>query len=159
MKEEVHEEWMREAIALSEKGVMEGRGGPFGAVVVKNGVVVGKGSNSVTSLNDPTAHAEVMAIRDACRNLGAYQLDECILYTSCEPCPMCLGAIYWARLQAVYFACTREDAARFDFDDAMIYQEFEKPLSLRIIPFVSLLPQEGLRAFQLWRQKSDKKLY
>lgn len=147
------------AIDLSREGMRSGVGGPFGCVIVKDGEVVGKGSNAVSSSNDPTAHAEVVAIRDACANLGHFQLDGCILYTSCEPCPMCLGAIYWARPSKVYYANTKIDAARIDFDDQFIYQELELPLDQRKIPFEQLMNAEAWEVFEEWKSKSDKTLY
>lgn len=147
------------AIDLSREGMRSGVGGPFGCVIVKDGEVVGKGSNAVSSSNDPTAHAEVVAIRDACANLGHFQLDGCILYTSCEPCPMCLGAIYWARPSKVYYANTKIDAARIDFDDQFIYQELELPLDQRKIPFEQLMNVEAWEVFEEWKSKSDKTLY
>ncbi|HDR50187.1 MAG TPA: nucleoside deaminase, partial [Mariniphaga anaerophila] len=123
---EKDKEFMLRAIQLAEKGMKNGCGGPFGAVVVKEGKIIGEGYNNVISKNDPTAHAEILAIREACRNLESFQLTDCTLYTSCEPCPMCLGAIYWARPEKVFYACTREDAAEVDFDDQFIYEELEK---------------------------------
>lgn len=122
------EKFMAEAIALSQKGIQSNQGGPFGCVVVKGNDIVGRGNNMVTSTNDPTAHAEVVAIRDACKNLQTFQLDDCEIYTSCEPCPMCLGAIYWARPKVIYYANNREDAAAIGFDDSMIYEEMGKSL-------------------------------
>ena len=139
---------MQEAIMLSLKGSADGKGGPFGAVVVKNGEIVGRGFNQVTSSNDPTAHAEVVAIRDACNNLGTFQLEDCEIYTSCEPCPMCLGAIYWARPSKVYYANTREDAAEIGFDDAFIYQEIPLPIHQRKIEMIPLGREEAQKAFQ-----------
>ena len=125
---EQDEKFMLRAIELARNGMENGAGGPFGCVVVKDGEIVGEGSNLVTSTNDPTAHAEVMAIRNACQNLNSFQLDDCIIYTSCEPCPMCLGAIYWARPAKMFFAATHEDAAKVGFDDQFIYEEIEKPI-------------------------------
>ena len=150
---------MAEAVELSIKGMLNNEGGPFGAVVVKNGEIVGKGNNKVTSTFDPTAHAEVVAIRDACKNLNTFQLDDCIIYTSCEPCPMCLGAIYWARPKAVYYGCTKQDAANINFDDAFIYKELKAPITKRKIPFKQLGRENALKAFQLWSKKQDKNLY
>ncbi len=150
---------MQEAIMLSLKGSADGKGGPFGAVVVKNGEIVGRGFNQVTSSNDPTAHAEVVAIRDACNNLGTFQLEDCEIYTSCEPCPMCLGAIYWARPSKVYYANTREDAAEIGFDDAFIYQEIPLPIHQRKIEMIPLGREEAQKAFQFWKDKSDKTEY
>ena len=150
---------MREAIALSIKGMKNGEGGPFGCVIVKNSVVIGRGNNRVTSTNDPTAHAEVVAIRDACQKLSSFQLDGCTIYTSCEPCPMCLGAIYWARPDRIIYACTREDAAAIDFDDDFLYKELVAPMSERRIPIFPLLREEGLEAFKEWKNKVDRTAY
>ena len=147
---------MRRAIELAQTGVDRNAGGPFGAVVVKNGEIVGEGCNRVTSTNDPTAHAEVVAIRNACQKLGSFQLDGCTIYTSCEPCPMCLGAIYWARPARVFYACTREDAARVVFDDQFIYEEIEKNFEDRQMKLVNLMRDEGLRVFKNWTDKADK---
>jgi guanine deaminase len=151
--------FMREAIALSLKGMKNGEGGPFGCVVVKNDVVIGRGNNQVTSTNDPTAHAEVVAIRDACKNLSSFQLDGCTIYTSCEPCPMCLGAIYWARPERIIYACTRQDAAEINFDDEFLYKELVAPMSERRIPILPLLREEGLVVFKEWKIKGDKTVY
>lgn len=152
-------DFMKEAIRISLKGMRSGEGGPFGAVVVKNGQIIGRGNNRVSSSNDPTAHAEVVAIREACQHLGHFQLDGCILYTSCEPCPMCLGAIYWARPEKIFYACTKADAAAIDFDDDFIYKELELPLPERKIPALQLLREEGLKAFEEWKDKEDKVVY
>jgi guanine deaminase len=154
-----HETFMQLAIQLADKGWRRGDGGPFGAVVVRDGQVIGQGNNRVLLRQDPTAHAEVEAIRDACRQLNSFQLDECILYTSCEPCPMCLGAIYWARPAAVYFACTREDAAAIGFDDHFIYREIARDPSERKIPAQGLLRARGLEVFQAYRQDPHTQLY
>ena len=151
--------FMREAIQLSLNGMQNNEGGPFGAIVVKDGKIVGRGNNQVTSSNDPTAHAEVVAIRDACKNLGSFQLDGCIVYSSCEPCPMCLGAIYWARPEKLFFACSREDAAAIDFDDEFIYQEIPLPIDQRKIETVQLLQEEGRLVFNKWAEKNDKTIY
>jgi tRNA(Arg) A34 adenosine deaminase TadA len=151
--------FMREAIRLSIQMMRRGKGGPFGAVVVRNGKVVGRGSNQVTSVNDPTAHAEILAIREACKRLKTFQLDDCDLYTSCEPCPMCLAAIYWARLGSVFYANTRQDAARIDFDDEFIYREVALPIGKRTLKMKQLLHDEALAAFAEWQQKTDKILY
>ena len=151
--------FMREAIRLSIQMMRRGKGGPFGAVVVRNGKVVGRGSNQVTSVNDPTAHAEILAIREACKRLKTFQLDDCDLYTSCEPCPMCLSAIYWARLGRVFYANTRQDAARIDFDDEFIYREVALPIGKRKLKMKQLLREEALAAFAEWEQKTDKILY
>ena len=148
--------FMREAIRISREGMEANDGGPFGAVVVKDGEIIGRGNNQVTSSNDPTAHAEVVAIRNACTHLGSFQLDGCIVYTSCEPCPMCLGAIYWARPDKIFFACSREDAAAIDFDDDFIYKEINVPVSERKIPSKQILQDEGKLVFDAWRDKEDK---
>ena len=147
---------MREAIRLSIQMMRRGKGGPFGAIVVKGNTIVGRGCNRVTSGNDPTAHAEIVAIRDACRRLRTFQLDGCELYTSCEPCPMCLSAIYWARLKRVYFANTRKDAARIEFDDDFIYTEVSRPISKRKVAMKQILRREALAAFREWEKKTDK---
>lgn len=154
-----HEKFMRRAIELARSGMEAGAGGPFGCVIVRDGEIVGEGSNSVTSTNDPTAHAEVVAIRDACQRLGAFQLDGCTVYTSCEPCPMCLGAIYWARPDAVYFAGTRIDAAGAGFDDEHIYTEIEKSHDKRRIPMTTMLRPEAQQVFAEWTAKADKTEY
>ncbi|MBK7708191.1 MAG: nucleoside deaminase [Acidobacteria bacterium] len=153
---DVHEQFMRRAIALAQNGIDANDGGPFGAVVVKDGRIVGEGCNQVTSTNDPTAHAEVVAIRNACRELKTFQLDDCIVYASCEPCPMCLGAIYWARPKQVFFACSRSDAKEAGFDDDLIYEELALPLESRRIPTATFLRDEGLRVFKNWVEKADK---
>jgi guanine deaminase len=150
---------MREAIRLSHRHMARGAGGPFGAVIVRGNTVVGRGWNKVTSANDPTAHAEIVAIRAACRRLQTFQLDECELYASCEPCPMCLSAIYWARLRRVWFGNTRRDAARIGFDDDFLYREVARPLSRRKLPMRQLLPDEARAAFTAWEAKSDKIRY
>ncbi|MGV8829179.1 MAG: nucleoside deaminase [Breznakibacter sp.] len=149
---------MKKAVALSLQNIEEG-GGPFGAVVVKGEEIVGVGINRVTANNDPTAHAEVMAIRDAAARLERFDLSDCVIYTSCEPCPMCLGAIYWARIKKVYYGNTKQDAARIGFDDGFIYEELAKPLHERSVSFVQLLPDEAAKAFKLWEQKADKRQY
>lgn len=150
---------MRRAIALAQNGIDTNQGGPFGAVVVKNGEIVGEGCNRVTSTNDPTAHAEVVAIRAACEKLGTFQLDDCVIYASCEPCPMCLGAIYWARPAKLYFASTREDAANVGFDDDLIYREIAEPIESRKIKSINFLREEGATVFESWTKKSDRKDY
>ena len=150
---------MLKAIRLAQNGIDSNAGGPFGAVVVKDGKIVGEGFNKVTSTNDPTAHAEVVAIRNACENLRSFQLDGCTLYTSCEPCPMCLGAIYWARPSKVFYAATREDAANVGFDDEFIYKEIEKNFEDRQMKLVNFLRDEGLKVFKNWENKADKKKY
>lgn len=153
------ETFMLEAIRLSRQGMLNGDGGPFGCVVVKGEEIVGRGWNRVTSTNDPTAHAEVVAIRDACKTLGVYQLDECEIYTSCEPCPMCLGAIYWARPAKLYYANTRYDAAAAGFDDAFIYEELPLPVDARSLLTTCLCRDHALPVFQEWLNKADKKEY
>lgn len=150
------ETYMARAIAISGERMRAGLGGPFGAVIVKNGRIVGEGTNQVTSANDPTAHAEVMAIREACRALGTFSLEGCEMYTSCEPCPMCLAAIYWARLERAYFANNREDAARIGFDDSFLYEEVAKPIDKRSLPLVHLPSAEAGSVFQEWQNKEDK---
>jgi guanine deaminase len=152
-------EFMREAIRISMTKMRANHGGPFGAVVVRRGRIVGRGWNCVTSTNDPTAHAEIVAIRDACRRLKTFRLDDCELYTSCEPCPMCLAAIYWARFKRVCYANTREDAAKIDFDDEAIYREVARPVARRRIPMRQMLRKEALKAFAQWDGKADKILY
>ncbi len=150
---------MREAIRLSRQKMQAGAGGPFGAVVVRNNAIIARGWNRVTSANDPTAHAEVTAIRAACKKLRTFQLDDCELYTSCEPCPMCLAAIYWARFQKVFFANSRKDAAQIQFDDDLIYREVARPISRRRIPMTQLLRPEALKVFAEWQAKPDKVRY
>jgi len=153
------EEFMRAAIRLSEAKMRAGCGGPFGAVVVREGRIIARGWNRVTSANDPTAHAEVTAIRAACRKLKTFHLADCELYTSCEPCPMCLAAIYWARLARVYYANTRRDAARVQFDDDWIYREVARSVARRKIPMRQLLRPEALKVFAEWEAKPDKVRY
>lgn len=148
--------FMREAIRLSIDSMRAGNGGPFGAVIVKNGKIIARGSNKVTSTNDPTAHAEIVAIREACETLNSFQLDDCEIYTSCEPCPMCLGAIYWARPAKMYYANTKFDAASIGFDDQFIYEELDLSLSNRKLPSEQLLQEEAFAAFQEWQLMSDK---
>lgn len=152
-------QFMRRAIELAQNGLNSNEGGPFGCVVVKNGEIVGEGNNCVTSTNDPTAHAEVVAIRNACQTLNSFQLEDCVVYTSCEPCPMCLGAIYWARPKQIFFACTREDAANVGFDDDFIYDEIVLPIDQRRIKTDFLLREEGLVVFENWANKIDKTEY
>ena len=155
----MNKKFMREAVRLSVQKMRGNHGGPFGAIVVKGNRIVGRGWNKVTSSNDPTAHAEVSAIRDACKRLKTFELDGCELYTSCEPCPMCLSAIYWARFKAVYYGNTRKDAARIAFDDDFIYREVALPISRRKIPMKQLLRKEALTAFVEWKNKADKVSY
>ncbi len=153
------EKFMQEAIALSQKGISQNEGGPFGCIIVKDDKIVGRGNNKVTSSNDPTAHAEIVAIRDACSNLETFQLEGCEVYTSCEPCPMCLGAIYWARPKVIYFANTRQDAADIGFDDSMIYEEMNTGIENRKIPIIKLGRESALKIFGEWACKSDKTQY
>lgn len=158
-EQEQDSHFLRAAIALADTGMKRGDGGPFGCVIVKDGKIIGRGNNRVTSTNDPTAHAEVVAIREACAALGDFQLTGCTLYTSCEPCPMCLGAIYWARPDRIVFACSREDAADAGFDDSLIYDELPLPYADRRIRTAQVLREEGLMVFDAWRDKSDKVRY
>jgi guanine deaminase len=151
--------FMREAIRLSRQKMRANQGGPFGAIIVRDGKIVGRGWNRVTATNDPTAHAEITAIRDACKKLKRFHLLDCELYTSCEPCPMCLGAVYWARLKTVYYANTRKDAARIQFDDSLIYDEVRLPIPRRNIPMRPLLRREALKVFAEWKRKADKVSY
>ena len=148
--------FMEEAIALATANVTAGRGGPFGAVIVRDGEIVATGSNLVTSTNDPTAHGEIVAIRNACAALGLFELTGCHIYTSCEPCPMCLAAIYWARCEAIFFGCRASDAAAAGFDDAFLYEEMSRPRSERKVPSVNLLHQEALSSFDAWREQAGR---
>lgn len=159
MKTPDHEKFMRIAIELAEQNVKRSVGGPFGAVIVKDGEIVAQSANQVVTQNDPTAHAEVAAIRLACQRLGTYNLEGCIIYTSCEPCPMCLGAIYWARFDTIYYGNTKTDAAAIGFDDDFIYQELELPLEKRKLKIAQLLPDEALIAFRLWKSSEEKTDY
>jgi len=155
----MQKEFMRAAIELSRAKMRENCGGPFGAVVVREGKIIARGWNRVTSANDPTAHAEVAAIRAACKKLGTFHLSDCELYTSCEPCPMCLAAIYWARFKRIYYANTRRDAARIEFDDEWLYREVARPMGRRKIPARQLLRAEALAVFDEWQAKPDKVRY
>jgi guanine deaminase len=150
---------MARAIQLSVDNVLSSQGGPFGAVIVKNGGIVAEGANRVTATNDPTAHAEVIAIRHACARLGTFELKECELYTSCEPCPMCLGAIYWARLDRIYYGSVAADAAQAGFDDSFIYREIEKPFGMRKIPMVQMMREQALAGFRAWTVRPNKVPY
>ena len=150
---------MARAIQLSLDNVLSGKGGPFGAVIVKDGKIVAEGANRVTATNDPTAHAEMCAIRDACARLGVFELSDCEIYTSCEPCPMCLGAIYWARLARVYFANLASDASKIGFDDSFIYREIGQNVRKRSIPMIPMMRERALAAFQAWQQKPNKIQY
>ena len=152
------QDFMREAIRLSVDNIKQG-GGPFGAVIVKGGEIIARGANHVVLANDPTAHAEVTAIREACARLHTYDLSGCEIYSSCEPCPMCLSAIYWAHLSHLYFACTKDDAARIHFDDKFIYQELELPIHERHLPTNTLMRDQALQAFRDWEDKPDKTAY
>lgn len=151
-----HEYFMEKAVELSLENMRAGKGGPFGAIIVRQGKIVGTGANHVTSDNDPTAHAEMVAIRDACKNLGTFQLDDCEIYTSCEPCPMCLAAIYWARPKAIYYANTRKDAADIGFDDDFLYEELKKNLEERSLPIHQLDKSNALKVFDERKRKTDK---
>ena len=151
-------EFMKKAIDLSIESVNNG-GGPFGCVIVKDNKIIAEGSNKVTSNNDPTAHGEIVAIRAACEKLNNFNLNGCELYSNCEPCPMCLSAIYWARIDKIYYANTREDAQKIDFDDSFIYSEFQKDINQRKIPMFQIMRNEALKAFELWDKKKDKIKY
>ena len=159
MEMQEHEKFMRMAIELSEHNVKESVGGPFGAVIVKDGVVIASSANKVVQQNDPTAHAEVSAIRLACQQLNTHNLEGCVIYTSCEPCPMCLGAIYWSHINTIYYGNTKADAADIGFDDHFIYEELGRPMKDRKLSIVQLLPNEALAAFKLWENSMSKKDY
>ena len=154
----MNNEFMLRAITLSIESIKTG-GGPFGSVVVKNGKIISEGFNRVTTTNDPTAHGEIVAIREACKKLNNFNLNGSELYSSCEPCPMCLSAIYWARIDKVYYANTRKDAQKIDFDDSLIYSEFKKNIDKRKIPMIQMMRNEALKAFELWDKKTDKVKY
>jgi guanine deaminase len=151
--------FMARAIALSIENVHSGRGGPFGAVIVKDGAMIAESANQVTLTKDPTAHAEILAIRAACAKLGVFELQGCEIYASCEPCPMCLGAIYWARLSRIYFANAAADASQVGFDDSLIYCEIARPLTQRSIPMVQIMREQALAAFRAWEEKPNKIVY
>ena len=151
-------EFMKRAIELSIESVNNG-GGPFGCIIVKDNKIISEGSNKVTSSNDPTAHGEIVAIREACKKLNNFSLNGCELYSNCEPCPMCLSAIYWARINKIYYANTREDAQKIDFDDSFIYSEFQKNINQRKIPMFQTMRNEALKAFELWDKRKDKIKY
>ena len=153
------EKFMNEAIELSEKGMRNNEGGPFGCVIVKDDKIIGRGNNQVCTTNDPTAHAEIIAIRAACKTLGTFQLEDCEVFTSCEPCPMCLGAIYWARARKIYFANNRKDAAEAGFDDSIIYQEINSDLKDRKILMINLSREAAQKTFKEWSAKKDKTIY
>lgn len=151
--------FMARAIQLSIDNVISGNGGPFGAVVVRNGSIIAEGVNRVTATNDPTAHAEMIAIREACAKLGNFELKDCELYSSCEPCPMCLGACYWARLTRIYFGNSAADASRVGFDDSFIYRELVLEFGQRSIPMIPMMREQALAGFKAWQQKADKIQY
>ncbi|MBL0158996.1 MAG: nucleoside deaminase [Bryobacterales bacterium] len=152
----VHEDFLRRAIALASDNATGGTGGPFGAVIVRDGAVLAEGANHVTTWHDPTAHAEVVAIREACRELGTHELRGCVIYASCEPCPMCLAAIYWARLDALYYAASRHDAADAGFDDSFLYAQIPLAEEARALPTARLLAEEAVRPFAIWRESVTK---
>jgi guanine deaminase len=154
-----HEKYIKETIQLACENVKSGKGGPFAALVVKDGKVVGRGTNCVTTCNDPTAHGEIMAIRDACRNLGNHQLTNCIIYSSCEPCPMCLGAIYWSRPKMLIYAAENIDAAKAGFDDSYIYKEVSLPVGKRSLPTLNIKPDDYFAPFQVWMETDHKIKY
>ncbi|MDZ4795032.1 MAG: nucleoside deaminase [Bacteroidota bacterium] len=158
-QKERDKKFLERAIELSKQGMLSGQGGPFGCIVVRGDEIVGEGNNQVTSSNDPTAHAEVVAIRNACEKLGTYQLNDCEIYTSCEPCPMCLGAIYWARPKRVVYANTKEDAAAIEFDDDFIYNEIAASMPDRKIPFVHYPHPKAAEVFAAWKNWEGKKKY
>jgi guanine deaminase len=151
--------FMARAIQLSLENVQSGRGGPFGSVIAKDGAIIAEAANAVTATNDPTAHAEVLAIRAACAKLGVFELHGCDIYTSCEPCPMCLGAIYWARLARIFFANNAADAAKINFDDSFIYCEIARSKEQRAIPMIQMMREQALAGFRAWQEKSDKIVY
>jgi len=152
-------EFMQQAIALATENVRSGRGGPFGAVIVREGRVIATGTNEVTASNDPTAHAEVVAIRGACKALECFRLDGCDVYTSCEPCPMCLAALYWARCRAIYYGNSAADAAKIGFDDSLLYEEVKKPLDQRAIPIRRMLAEQAWESFAAWESSPNKVKY
>jgi guanine deaminase len=152
-------QFMQVAVDLALQGMRRNEGGPFGAVVVKDGAIIGRGNNRVVGTQDPTAHAEILAIREACKHISNFQLEDCVMYSSCEPCPMCLGAVYWARLSKVYFGCTKLDAAQIGFDDEWIYRELPLPVRERSVPMESISRDIALRAFAEWAAKRDKTRY
>ena len=153
---EEKKEHMKQAIDLALSNTVTAKGGPFGAVIVKDGKIIGKGVNKVTSTNDPTAHAEVVSIREAAKNIGSFELKDCQIYTSCEPCPMCLGAIYWARIDKLYYAATKDDAAKANFDDSFIYKEFALSKDQRSIPSLQLMREEAVKVFDAWIENENK---
>ncbi len=156
---EQHQRFLKEAVKMAQKGIRQGKGGPFGAVIVKDGKIIARGCNQVTSSNDPTRHAEVDAIRKACKKLGTFELKDCVIYSSCEPCPMCLGAIYWARPKALFFAADRFTAAKYGFDDEFIYKEVPLPVEKRSLKTYCLALEDRNKPFEEWDEKSDKIAY
>ena len=154
----MNNKFMERAIELSIESV-NNNGGPFSSVIIKEGKIIAEGSNKVTSTNDPTAHGEIVAIRQACKKLNDFNLKGCELYSTCEPCPMCLSAIYWAHVDKIYYANTRDDAQKIDFDDSFIYSEFQKNINKRTIPMIQMMRNEALKAFELWDKKTDKAKY
>ncbi len=156
---EQHKKFLKQAVKMAEKGVKSGKGGPFGAIIVKDGKIIARGYNQVTSSNDPTRHAEVDAIRKACKKLGTFELKDCVIYSSCEPCPMCLGAIYWARPKALFFAADRFTAAKYGFDDEFIYKEVPLPLEKRTLHTVCIQMENRNVPFEQWEEKTDKIAY
>jgi len=154
-----HKKFLQEAVNLSIANVKEGKGGPFGVVIVKNNEIIARGTNQVTAANDPTAHAEIVAIRNACKALNSFQLTDCFFYTSCEPCPMCMGAVFWSRLTAVYFGNTREDAAKIGFDDSFIYEQLALDPEKRLIPSYHLEGTNARDGFDLWHETATKISY
>ena len=159
MLSQQEQQFLDRAVELSRTGIHAAQGGPFGCVIVLNGAIVGEGCNMVTSTNDPTAHAEVVAIRNACKHLGTFQLDNCDVYTSCEPCPMCLGALYWARVRKVVYANTRYEAAAIEFDDEFIYREINADFASRKIPFIHVPHEEARKVFEQWKKMESKLKY
>ncbi len=153
------ERYMKEAIDLSLLNVKKGKGGPFAALIVRDGKIIARGTNLVTTANDPTAHAEIISIRNACKALKTFKLSGCEIFTSCEPCPMCLGAIYWARLDRIYFGNSRTDAAKIGFDDKLLYREIPLPVSRRAIPTIRLMKEQALTAFREWERCTEKIAY
>lgn len=148
--------YMQRAIELSIENIKENKGGPFGVVIVQNDTIIAEGTNLVTSTNDPTAHAEIVAIRNACNKLQRFHISDCVMYTSCEPCPMCLAACYWAHIKTIYYGNTRQDAAVIDFDDSFIYDQLSMTYEKRSLPIHNIMHQEAQKAFQLWKDKQDK---
>ncbi len=151
-----HQDFMKRTLEIARDKMNSNEGGPFGALIVRKGEIIAEGWNRVTSTCDPTAHAEVQAVRNACQKLGTFHLKDCVIYSSCEPCPMCLSAIYWAHIDRIYYACTKEDAAAIDFDDDLIYQEIKKPLQERIVPAENMMRERGLDVFKAWTEKEDR---